>query len=367
MKHYTQLDGIRALAALMVMFSHFHPYWGTGRLAVLKVNPGIIGHLGVSLFFVLSGFLITKILLLSKERPHYFRNFYVRRTLRIFPLYYGFLVFTYFVYPLIVNEAVPPFSAQVYYWFYVQDFSQTFGWPGRGPEMFWSLAVEEHFYLVWPLLVYYTPKKHFVKLALVIVGVSVLTRIILEYNHHEVYYFTFSRLDELAAGGLLAHFGFGTADRRKAQICAWVFGGSLIASVVLFALFSGDHAPVIQVVKFVLMAATLGAVVGYVLSVKMGVMVNRILSVRFLRYTGKVSYGLYVYHAMVFFLFHRYVHIGLPLVNFVICFVLAYVVAGLSYRYFETPFLRLKDRWSAGAEKPSTPKEQARPLLQVQE
>lgn len=125
--YYRQLDGVRAIAALMVMYLHFmasfksdHPFWQ------LLEKYASFGQTGVSIFFVLSGFLITRILMESKGSTRFFSDFYIRRSLRIFPLYYLFLILFYFVVPILQQVPIVPASEQVYFWVYLQNFAMTF-------------------------------------------------------------------------------------------------------------------------------------------------------------------------------------------------------------------------------------------------
>src|SRR5271166_6006208 len=145
-----ELDGFRACAVLMVVVLHLFYGWPTPVLSSIpNVIRLVIGHgwLGVDLFFVLSGFLITGILIDSKERGHYFRNFYSRRILRIVPLYLACILIMYFAYP----GAGPYFRLSLVY---LANFAYFFHTKvPHGPGVFWSLAIEEHFYLLWPILV----------------------------------------------------------------------------------------------------------------------------------------------------------------------------------------------------------------------
>lgn len=158
--HVPALDGLRGVAILMILVLHFY------NEAAINTSYSIIGPIitkvawsglyGVQLFFVLSGFLITKILLDSKKDPNYFRNSYMRRFLRIFPLYYGTLCVIFFVLPHIItfDEAAKNISSrQIWLWTYLSNAS----WLGAGGEWdssspfrighFWSLCVEEHYLL----------------------------------------------------------------------------------------------------------------------------------------------------------------------------------------------------------------------------
>src|SRR5262245_16358318 len=147
--HYPGLDGLRGIAILLVILYH-----NFGFIPFLNY-----GWLGVDLFFVLSGFLITEILLKTRTTTNYFKNFYTRRVLRIFPLYYLCLILVIVIFPLIKNF---PYDLsfyrenQVWFWFYLQNWMLIFKqWNDSAILLnhFWSLAVEEQFYIVWPLLV----------------------------------------------------------------------------------------------------------------------------------------------------------------------------------------------------------------------
>src|SRR5580700_6952106 len=153
------LDGIRGVAILLVLFYHLFRYDNSllGRLSHH-------GWLGVELFFVLSGFLITGILYDSRGEVHYFRNFYGRRVLRIFPLYYGFLAVAALLAPLLIKAQLQGIHTyihyQVWWWLYAANILESIkGWICAAFDPFWSLAIEEHFYLIWPLLIALAPKR----------------------------------------------------------------------------------------------------------------------------------------------------------------------------------------------------------------
>src|SRR5579862_7894518 len=148
--HYPALDGLRGVAILSVMVEHLAPRLLAGG-----------GWVGVDLFFVLSGFLITGVLLDGKDDPHRGRTFYVRRALRIFPLYYATLALITFG-PLAKALALG-LSAQTlgWYWIYGTNWQIALGMAHIGGPIayFWSLAVEEQFYLIWPLIIWHTQPK----------------------------------------------------------------------------------------------------------------------------------------------------------------------------------------------------------------
>ena len=219
---------MRGLAVLCVMRFHF----GTdgGLQADTYATKKFIGFFcnlwsGVDIFFALSGFLITEILLRQKQGPGYFSRFYMRRTLRIFPLYYAAMIVIFVLLPALQLPALdnPGIrrvqDAQAWMWAYSQDFAITYYnhdffdpdplWVGH----FWSLGVEEHFYLVWPLIVYLCTRR-----GLFVDECSADSGSTDCALHHDalrhgdpaaVYTFTLSRMDQFAIGGLVALFVLG--------------------------------------------------------------------------------------------------------------------------------------------------------------
>lgn len=341
--HYRQLDGVRAIAALMVMFFHFfqglHP---TGTILLLVQKLSVIGQTGVSLFFVLSGFLITRILLVTRDSPRYFGDFYARRALRIFPLYYFFLILFYFVIPPLVHSPIVPFGSQIYFWTYLQNFAMTFNWRTAGPPTFWSLGVEEHFYLIWPFLIYFLSKKGIKWAVGVLLAVALGCRLLLLYKGYEVFYFTFSRLDEIALGALLAVWESEGKLKQYSKKFLYVLVLVLIPTLFLWGKVTGKAIPAIQAIKFNLLGVCYLCIVGYVVSLSADSVVNRMLSRKMLAFTGKISYGLYVYHPLCFSLIALFLP-GIPLwLNFLLSFGSAFLIAWLSYTFMESKFIALK-------------------------
>ena len=344
-----QLDGVRAIAALLVMFPHFFT-WLPAESSATRVlrHFAVIGQSGVTLFFVLSGFLITRILLVTKDDPHFFKDFYIRRILRIFPLYYLFLVITYFVVPIWQHTPFVPFSEQVYYWVYLQDCVFTFNWKANGPWHFWSLAVEEHFYLLWPVLVYYLSRKGIKRAILAIVVIAIGCRLFLIHRGLEVFYFTFTRMDDLAIGALLAVWEKEGVLKGSASKFAI---GALVAIFPTFALWSevtGKALPGMLLIKSNLVAICGFCVIGLAISVKVSNVLYKVLSSRFFTFTGKISYGLYVYHPLCFLLVNEYFPSLSLIMRIVISVSFVYLVAGVSFYLFEAKFISLKKYFAYG-------------------
>ena len=344
LKYLKELDGVRAIAALMVMFFHFFQSISTTDSKLLIIQKiAIFGQTGVSLFFVLSGFLITRILIATKKSHDYFYNFYVRRILRIFPLYYLFLIIYFFIMPLLFNNSIADFRYQIYHWVYLQDFAMTFNWPLTGPEHFWSLAVEEHFYLFWPFLIYYLNKQKITISVLILVIMSLFVRIYLTNLKLEVYYFTFSRMDELAIGALLAILEVDNQlTNKNSNKFSLLFILLIIPTIIIWVNNNSSGNSTLQIFKFILLSLIYFSLIGYIITVNGNNIFKRLFQAKPFLFTGKISYGLYVYHPLCYWLFNHFFETRYIILNFIGCFISAYATAAISYYLFESQFLNLK-------------------------
>lgn len=347
------LDGLRGIAVLLVLahgFDVIKTSHGPGHAVDLALD---LGWIGVQLFFVLSGFLITGILLETRSAPGYYKHFLIRRVLRIFPLYYGVLFVAFVIAPHVV--AVPPGHGehQVWLWTYLINFAEPFG---RGEPVFphfWSLAVEEQFYIVWPLIVYVAGRRGTVVIgaALVVIAVAARVYVRTHYNQLAAYTFTPCRMDALAIGAVAAAVVRGDRVRdvvpdRHATTVA--IAGSL---VVLGGAIMGHllrEGPNMQTTGYTVIAAGFALIV--VAAVPPHRLPARVLSLAPLRRIGLYSYGMYVFHAPL------HVYVGLPILEqinptygtaagVIYALVLGLVTFGLamlSYHLFEVRFLRLK-------------------------
>jgi peptidoglycan/LPS O-acetylase OafA/YrhL len=359
--HLPALDGVRGIAILLVLLHQFN--------IVTELRPGWrgavdlgleVGWVGVQLFFVLSGFLITGILLDAKGRPDYYRTFFVRRVLRIFPLYYLALFCGLVVFPLIAGHPLPGHEHQAWLWLYVSNWFAPFGRAVYGYGTFWSLAVEEQFYIVWPFVVAALSTRGLLRLCIALGVLAPIVRAIslrAGLPPDAVYQLTPCRMDALAVGaaasllirdpssaawirsrlvpltlGSLFALGLGaliTHAYSRLSFRTETFGFSLLAWVFAYGIVAATHA-----------TSTTGPV-------------GRVLCSAPLRTIGRVSYGMYVFHAGLYLgiarpLLERYVEgpygVFRALVFDLLLISVTFVCATVSYYTFERPFLRLKDK-----------------------
>ncbi len=367
-RRFPAADGIRGLAILVVVLHNSEFVERTSPGLLLKLTGAITatGWVGVQLFFVLSGFLITGILVDALGTPRYFRNFYIRRTLRIFPLYYAALIVALLVFPHVAH--VPDWTAvarenQWWYWSYLSNWGNTFGHIVPGFDHCWSLAVEEQFYLIWPLLVFALTRRGLTRLCAIMLATTPFIRLGL----HELglppeaaYEFTVARWDALAAGALLALL-MRDAPLQE-NLVRWMRQltvGSLCALGVLVLYERGFHSDdlLVQVVGQSLIALLSAAVVYYCVAPPVGaaLRVQSAMSAAWLRFFGKYSYAMYVLHFPIQRILSFYLadtlNAGSPnarflkLMAYLACVVaLSTAAAMVSWRLLEKPFLDLKDR-----------------------
>jgi peptidoglycan/LPS O-acetylase OafA/YrhL len=336
----------------MVMWFHYfqnplHLLDGGFYRAIHRFNT--IGQTGVDLFFVLSGFLITRILISTKTQPRYFTNFYVRRFLRILPLYYLFLVIFLFVEPLLLGKALPALSEHWWWWVFLQNIPQTFGWHAYGPNHYWSLAVEEHFYLLWPLLVFSLDRRWLVRACFGLVALSFVTRIALLEAGIDGFYFTPTRLDALSLGSLLALWEPSIVARPAVHLKRFA-GAVAVVGIPLFigySVMSGSHAAWLQAIKYPLVGAFYFVLLGLAITADVRSVFSRILASALMRFVGSISYGLYVYHSICYDLLDRLVPNASPLFFLPFAFGSVMGVAWLSFEFVEKPILRLKNKYQS--------------------
>ncbi len=327
--YFPELDGVRAIAALMVMAFHFsQAWWQKGFM--------MFGQTGVDLFFVLSGFLITTILLQARPQDwHEVRNFYIRRTFRIFPLYYGYLA----------GAALFGAGVSAWYWFYGQNVAEALGYHLVGPDHFWSLAVEEQFYLVWPFLILFWPRRWLAAGMWLGFASLLILRFVTLHTAYSGLVLTLTRPDGLVAGGLLAYY-FSKSLLSSAR--PWFVGMAVFAVAALgvqWRMTAGRGTEWAQATKFSLASILYVALIGLLL-LTANTVLHRFLRWRAMRELGRVSYGMYVYHPMIFATLPRFMGTTPLVVKAVVCFVVSYAIAYASFYIFEKRFIDLKERFA---------------------
>jgi peptidoglycan/LPS O-acetylase OafA/YrhL len=376
-RHIKPLDGVRGAAILLVMIFHFSregslefSHRSTSFIDHAYEGVAAIGWCGVDLFFVLSGFLITGILWDAKEGTGYFRNFYARRVLRIFPLYYAFLIGLFIVLPLIpAIDWNAPLKDQIWFWFYLPNLEKILV-SGYHENTFhfatthlWSLAVEEQFYFVWPAVVLTFSRRNLIRIC----GLCIVTALLLRtgirvagITPEAAYRLMPARMDALAVGALVA-----LAARNRDDLAAalrWMRPVVAVAAVVLIALAiarTGLHPDDawVETIGFTALAGLFGAAVLYAVTCAPGSKTSRALSHPALTWMGKYSYGIYIIHLPVVLLlawgvdweggFSTFGGLQLPSVVLfsLVAGAVSMAFAWLSWNLFESRFLKLKDRF----------------------
>jgi peptidoglycan/LPS O-acetylase OafA/YrhL len=326
------------------------------------------GSYGVELFFILSGFLITGILYDSHSEPHYFRNFYMRRLLRIFPLYYGVLALVFFVAPLIPLLRGPTLEylvdRQAWAWLYAVNIyiAKNGEWSFFHLDHFWSLAIEEHFYFFWPLVVFVLARRPRALIAVSLVTSlgAMLARLIgflMGLSWWTTYTLTPFRLDGLALGAFLAVTARRPGGREQLAgalpLVVSVVGGLLAVTFVWTRLVSREGLELVLPVRAALILILLACLLVWALVAPKRSATSRFFCSRFMVFLGTYSYGLYVYHHFISYylttnrtdleLAHWLGSHGTAMaLQATLGASASLAVAYLSYELFEKRFLRLK-------------------------
>lgn len=346
-------DGWRGVGVILVMLAHCYPYTITRPFWV-----------AMDLFFVMSGFLISGILIDSKGNSNYYKNYITRRVLRVFPLYYFVLFLSFLVIPNIFPRVMGTnygyyLKHQLWFWLYGQNwlFSVT-GFPKNQTMVhFWSLAVEEQFYIFWPLIIKLFDAKKLIRVCIGIILFSVYFRLSLGYKFGlkvtYPYMATLSRMDSLSIGAILAVL-IRTNKKwleRYTTPFALVSASLAISGVIYYK--SANFLAVPSIYTFVDIFA--GCVLLYSLSINKPWII-RLGDHPVFRFLGKYSYGIYVYHYIIFNVLQYNVQPILALriqspfmvvlLVGILTIALSVGVSLLSFHYLELPFLKLKKYFS---------------------
>ncbi|MES2618323.1 MAG: acyltransferase [Bacteroidota bacterium] len=359
--YFPNLNGLRFIAAAMVIVHHIEQLKSLVNLDSYweKIQSiFIIGKQGVVLFFVLSGFLITYLLLSEEKNFKVFniRKFYIRRILRIWPLYFLIIILSFFVLPNIDFFILPDYGKDVIYdnitlklflyaiffpnlvnayWGIIPYASQT-----------WSIGTEEQFYLIWPLLLKWIKKYRIVLMVLIVVVYAIINQFFVSsYSDNipfkiilEPFWTTF-RIDCMAIGGLFAILLF---KENKYILNKFLFYIVIVIAIVL--LIKGIYFP--YYIHSVLYATLFGIIiVNFAANKKIKISLEN----RLLNYLGSISYGLYMYHPIgiiISIVIAKSLNFPSNWIIYPLSFSITILMAGLSYKYFESFFLKFKPKFS---------------------
>lgn len=357
--YFPNLNGLRVIAAFLVLIHHIEQfksilnidnYWNVGFV-------GLVGQLGVILFFVLSGFLITYLLLAEEEsfQKISIRKFYARRILRIWPLYLLIIGMAFFILPNISIFNLPGLGKEIveenlllklflYVIFMPNLVFSIFGVIPYASHT-WSIGVEEQFYLVWPILLKYF-KRYRIALMISIVILYLIISIILGSNlipFRQVInsFWYFFNIDCMAIGGIFAIFLFQKDKILKILLNNFVFYSTLILVTILMA--KGVYIPYIH---FEFYSGLFGIIIlNFAANPKIGITLENPI----LNYLGKISYGIYMFHSIGIILAintAKYTRFESNILIYPMSFLITILFAGISHKYFESFFLQFKAKFS---------------------
>ena len=366
-----ELDALRFAAFLSVFLAHAFPRlperWnaaGIDSATFAKALAAIVnaGNFGVDLFFLLSAYLITELLL--RERERFGRvdvvAFYARRALRIWPLYYAFLGVTVFLVPRILpGDYIAPTQLVAHLLFLGNWTAALFNYPTSVAAPLWSVSVEEQFYLCWPLLVARRSRLGIARLSLLMLAIAFAARlVILSFSHEprHLWTVTLSRLDPIAVGACVAVWLRGSRPQLVAGARAALVVAGLAAWLLASSLFSSGWS---QLLAYPLMTG--GSLAFLVATLGRSDSVRRSGVQAFVQ-LGRISYGLYVFHLLALALVWRVLDGDetIPRASDLLLvptlgLALTVLLAAASYRWIEAPFLRLKSRFTYVTSRPIDP------------
>ena len=373
------LDGLRGIAILMVMLFHFTLMPPVATWDKPLYTFARYGWAGVDLFFVLSGFLITSILLDAKGRKQYFKNFYARRMLRVFPLYYAFVAGLLILYPLVgdpgwTREAEVLRDHWWWVWFHMTnwlvartgDFSTATPLSTGG---FWSIAIEEQFYLVWPLFVLLLSERQLQWLCGAFFLLSLVTRLgmtAVGLSWTAVFTVTFGRMDSLAVGALIATVARTPTGLNALRpfvlpiVIATVL--PFVAIEVMLRFIERPNYTLALAVELSLIAACSGALLVGTMTGNLDGIGARFTHSTILRSFGKYSFALYLFHGHLNRWFEKFGFdvqgrsapssagsiMPRQLLYLFMAIGFSYLLAFLSWHLYEKHFLRLKTAFPSG-------------------
>lgn len=364
---FPNLDGLRFIAFFAVFFHHslivscFNSDHNSAVYQFIFAQK-LNGALGVNLFFVLSGFLITYLLLSEKGKYNKINvpNFYMRRLLRIWPLYFLMVLTGFILFPLVKKMAggIPDEThAAGYYMFFVSNFQMIQkGFADSSIlNVLWSVGVEEQFYIAWPLILFIIPQRHLLKAFAVLLAGVLIFRFINIANGRVIYYHTFSVIGDMVIGGITAWLAFSSKKfimiiaslSKKTIIALYIIGGLLI--IFNYKIFTSSSLIIFERLVYAFFFAFVIAEQNFATH-----SFYKMSNNKFLHQWGNYTYGLYCLHTIGLLAAHIISEKVLKLqsnwlimcIDFTLGLGLSMAMAYISYHYFEVHFLRWKNKFA---------------------
>ena len=340
-KKFEQIDALRFFAVLPVLISH----WSVSGLA--EETQFMLASNGVNLFFAISGFLITLGLIRTREKEQSVQTslwkFYVRRTLRIFPIYYLMLLLLWFFNHSKVADGIAWYLTYStnFYCIKIQDWG--------GLSHLWSLAIEEQFYLVWPFLILFSTNQTLP----ITIGFAIVTSIsfkifwLLTGASFWVYYMSpLAVIDVLGLGALLSYFYYFQKEKLRLLLHNYIFIAIVILQLILMLYFRFDHR--YQTIYQVFNRSSFGLFFVWIIGRSVfgfGGAIGYILTIRPILFIGKISYGIYLFHILIpgMLIGLKYPTSHIP--RFSLYFAVTIAICSVSWYLFESKILKIKDKF----------------------
>ena len=366
--YFKGFNELRAIGALSVIFGHIElikSFNGIDNLMHLNFYRYTNGHIGVMMFFVLSGFLITYFLIreINETQTINFKLFYFKRLTRIWPIYYIMVIFSIYIFPKIIHlweniEVDYTINQTKFYFLFLPNIGKNLNYQINGASHLWSIGVEEQFYLIWPLLIYYFRKYTFLLLITIYVIFSLANPFIdfISYNFHvfesniEVKnflnaFFSSFKISAMSLGGIFAYVLFSNNFKWINRILLNRYFEITVLFLTTFSWFLGIHFGTFNDEIYCLF---FGIIIYNIASNKQ---TNIKIENKLLYNLGKISYGLYVYHWIIIVVLIKvinYNYINNKLVYNIILYLSTFlctiIVSEISYRFIEKPLINLKKR-----------------------
>lgn len=363
---FKNLDGLRFLCFLSVFF--FHSFYTEidsikSQSAYYFVKKDIFGNgnLGVNFFFVLSGFLITYLLILEKNANGKINlgKFWMRRILRIWPLFYFCVAFGFMIFPYL-KQLLGQNSAETANPLYYFTFLNNFDFIRHGADasmlsVLWSVAIEEQFYLFWPLILYFIPvRRYWIPFLLIIIGTLVFRTVYYNEMLHE--YHTFSCIGDMTIGAFAAWMYL-----QQEKFRLWIANVPKLAILCAYLAFAAvfffrDELVYQHYIIRIAERSCIALLIAFII-LEQNFALNSLFKMGNLRWIsrmGKITYGLYCLHFIAILIAIKITGFldfnaslwQVMIIETLLALVLSIIIAQVSYRFFETPFLKLKDKFS---------------------